>query len=560
MAGFHVQRTVPNWLDGVARLPNGGLVKATEDYQMFREVKEINPALFTVHRMVRDGWQNYDGQYFDWEVGKQCARDWFNAFIDGTFRDAIAPYCDAVSWHNEIWANSQTAEEQAERIQAARAAAYIWNNEYRHTFSNDIKLIIGEAAIGNWMPREVALRAIDSDNLLGYHPYDYWRNKVRGDEGFIAATSMLWDSMEYEWGLRPTWVFTEAGPFEAAETGWRSPICLDHDRAAYINAMRIWIRDVAQTPAYREGRIKGFALFTTGGGDRWAGFETSQPELNELADMMRIEWHPGTAPPPPPPPPPVDGRGLPRIQYGRVYNVIPQDATEEQAVRIFRLGWNEAKQTSGGSYDDAGVGDLDSRTAILWDIPLDEQATYRDWFAAWYPGVYVQFASGGEPEPAPANTHEIIDIIDDLPVHGTKTYSSRLLSAIETLTIHHTVSPPDRSIESIARYHIDARGWPGIAYHYVITDDGRIYQTNADSTISYHCGNQNGISVGIALQGDFTNAPPPDAQLEATRWLVGKLCNDLQLVDVRPHRNMQGAATACPGNTWEDWFDVLTSP
>lgn len=68
--------------------------------------------------------------------------------------------------------------------------------------------------------------------------------------------------------------------------------------------MRIWIRDVAQTPAYQEGRIKGFALFTTGGGARWAGFETSQPELNELADMIRIEWHPGTAPPPPPPPPP----------------------------------------------------------------------------------------------------------------------------------------------------------------------------------------------------------------------------------------------------------------
>ena len=106
--------------------------------------------------------------------------------------------------------------------------------------------------------------------------------------------------MESVYNTKVDWIFTEAGPFESAITGWRSPICLDHDRAAYINAVRIWIQDVQQTPAYQEGRIKGFALFTTGGGSQWEGFETAQPELNELADMINVEWKPGTAPPPPP--------------------------------------------------------------------------------------------------------------------------------------------------------------------------------------------------------------------------------------------------------------------
>lgn len=556
----HIQRTVPNWLEAIRRLPDGALEKATENYQIFREIKGINPNIFTAHRMVRDSWQHYTGElssgWFDWEAAKSMAHEWFGAFIDQTFFADIAPYCDAVSWHNEIWANSQTEIEQLERISASEAAVHVWNNDYRHLFNRDIKLIIGEAAVGNWMPRRIAELSIESNNLLGYHPYDYWLRKVRGSEGQIAALSMLWDSMEFDWNLEPNWIFTEAGPFEGAETGWRSEPCLQGDRALYIEAVRQWIQDVAQTPAYREGRIRGFALFTTGSpSSQWDSFETSQPELNELADMIRAEWHPGTSPPPPPPPLPYDCKGKPRVQYPRVYNVIPQDTTEERAAEIFRHGWLESKETAGGSYDDAGIGDLDHKTAILWDIPLSKHGEYLSWYAEHYPYTLVLFRGDfGN------SSHEIIDITFDLPKHPTKSYSTRSLDDIETLTIHHTVSPPDRAIESIAEFHISGRDWPGIAYHFVIRDDGSIYQTNMLESISYHCGSSNGYSVGIALQGDFTNAPPPDAQLESARWLVGELCNDLQLVDVRPHREMPGAATQCPGNTWEDWFDVLTCP
>jgi len=117
------------------------------------------------------------------------------------------------------------------------------------------------------------------------------------------------------------------------------------------------------------------------------------------------------------------------------------------------------------------------------------------------------------------------------------------------LTIHHTVSPPDRSIESIAQYHVN-KGWPGIGYHFVIKDDGRIFRVNYLETISYHAGYGNPYSVGIALQGDFTNSPPPNAQLEAVRWLVNKLSGDLLITNVLGHKEMPGAATQCPGNTW----------
>jgi hypothetical protein len=172
---------------------------------------------------------------------------------------------------------------------------------------------------------------------------------------------------------------------------------------------------------------------------------------------------------------------------------------------------------------------------------------------------------GTEPPPTPPPQGVEIDVIvDDLPQHPTKNYSYRDLSDITHLTIHHTVSPPDRPIWGIAQYHVDHHDWPGIGYHYVIGDDGKISQTNYLTTKSYHAGSyaapgdENLFSVGIALQGDFTNAPPPQAQLDAARALVahlrGLLPNPLAVVG---HRQMPGAATACPGATYQDWLPYI---
>lgn len=81
----------------------------------------------------------------------------------------------------------------------------------------------------------------------------------------------------------------------------------------------------------------------------------------------------------------------PSIDYRRTYNVIPADASDERAVEIFLHGWRRARQTAGGSYDDAGIGQLDEKTAVLWDIPEDRRDAYRDFFAHHYPGTRVVF-------------------------------------------------------------------------------------------------------------------------------------------------------------------------
>jgi hypothetical protein len=168
----------------------------------------------------------------------------------------------------------------------------------------------------------------------------------------------------------------------------------------------------------------------------------------------------------------------------------------------------------------------------------------------------------------------LIDVVDQLKKHATLTYASRPLSAITTLTIHHSVSGggsnPLAEVTSIANYHVAPRpnapdGWPGIGYHFCIGANGTIYQVNHLTTKSYHAGSWNAPgdenlwSVGCCLLGNFTDNPPPQAQLDAARSLVAYLKGQLPTIAaVTRHRDMPGAQTQCPGNTSPQWINYVT--
>lgn len=98
-------------------------------------------------------------------------------------------------------------------------------------------------------------------------------------------------------------------------------------------------------------------------------------------------------------PEPTECYGLPREQYTRRYNVYPTWATAERREAIAEICAG-LQQTCGPSYDDAGLGDLDDKTAVLWDIPAAQRAAFLDFFATYYPGTVVEFA-GDSPEPPP---------------------------------------------------------------------------------------------------------------------------------------------------------------
>lgn len=308
---FHFQGLTDGWIDAIRKLPAGSTVKAVMRPDILEVAKANNPKVFTVLRHWDDSLQHYDGN-LSYDVWVNKARHWFSTHVDGTFEARYADGAvDAVSWHNEIWAESQNDHERQERIVATKAAINVWNDEYRPRFAHDITLVVGEAAVGNSMPAEIAKLAYENDCLLGYHPYMAFGAfgappKQRWAEDW-RWLSGRWAYMDEEYravGAYPTWIFTEAGPFQSVMDGWRSSKCLGADANLYVDAIRTWIREIKQTVPYQEGRVKGFHLFTTGGGQKWNEYETRQPEMSRLADMIAVEWTPAVKPPDPPDPKP----------------------------------------------------------------------------------------------------------------------------------------------------------------------------------------------------------------------------------------------------------------
>jgi hypothetical protein len=87
---------------------------------------------------------------------------------------------------------------------------------------------------------------------------------------------------------------------------------------------------------------------------------------------------------------PASGRGQPRVQYAREYWVVNSNATRADFLRVVRQAYANGRRTVGFSYDDAGIGNLDTRHVVVWGNEFADQVL-RDWYSQHYPGVTVEF-------------------------------------------------------------------------------------------------------------------------------------------------------------------------
>lgn len=92
-------------------------------------------------------------------------------------------------------------------------------------------------------------------------------------------------------------------------------------------------------------------------------------------------------------------RGRPRIQYERYYVLLPPGANKEWASAAVEATWDDHRYTIGGSADDAGIGDLDSRIVLAvnpeqWGGP----EVLRNFFSEHYPGVRYRSVQAQSPE------------------------------------------------------------------------------------------------------------------------------------------------------------------
>lgn len=89
-------------------------------------------------------------------------------------------------------------------------------------------------------------------------------------------------------------------------------------------------------------------------------------------------------------------KGTPRIQYARTYLLMHPEADETWVKMVAEVAWDARRYTIGGSADDAGIGDLDHKRAIIIrpeDWPGGEDGI-REFFEEYYPGTDLVMMPG----------------------------------------------------------------------------------------------------------------------------------------------------------------------
>ena len=146
-------------------------------------------------------------------------------------------------------------------------------------------------------------------------------------------------------------------------------------------------------------------------------------------------------------------------------------------------------------------------------------------------------------------------IIDKIGKYKTRDWHQRKPSEIRYITIHHSAikstnnQNDEETLKTIKKHH-QAKGWPGLSFHYVITKNGKIYQINKHEDITWH-DRVNRDSIGIVLDGYFHephNETPTKEQLKSLKNLLYKLRKDLAIHSKNVISHRERSSTDCPGD------------
>lgn len=139
--------------------------------------------------------------------------------------------------------------------------------------------------------------------------------------------------------------------------------------------------------------------------------------------------------------------------------------------------------------------------------------------------------------------------------------------SVKVIAVHHTAVKVDgdsrsgaERVRALYAYHANNRGWGDVGYHYLVDEDGKIYEGKAggEYVVGGHAYCNNIGTVGVALLGNFEEEQPTQKQLKALQWLLTDIADtyDIDLgknvkfhgktmPPVVGHRDL--VSTECPG-------------
>lgn len=136
------------------------------------------------------------------------------------------------------------------------------------------------------------------------------------------------------------------------------------------------------------------------------------------------------------------------------------------------------------------------------------------------------------------------------------------MGAVGSITVHHTgidhraYGTADLLVvQRIEHHHRDRLGWACVGYHFLIGDDGTIYEGRPLALQGAHVRDWNHGNIGLSLMGDFRFRRPSEAQLASLRWLLERLRREHAVAVDRVWGHRDLAATDCPGDRLYGWLD-----
>lgn len=129
--------------------------------------------------------------------------------------------------------------------------------------------------------------------------------------------------------------------------------------------------------------------------------------------------------------------------------------------------------------------------------------------------------------------------------------------SIYRMTVHHTVSANGLTdmpaeLRQIQSFHMDTRGWCDVGYHFLVGQDGKVYQGRVETLLGAHVGGNNTGNGGISYIGTFTSVAPSQAMFDAGASIIRSISATYGVAidssNIKGHRDY--SATACPGDTF----------
>lgn len=111
-------------------------------------------------------------------------------------------------------------------------------------------------------------------------------------------------------------------------------------------------------------------------------------------------------------------------------------------------------------------------------------------------------------------------------------WARRYSKEIKQIVVHHTALEAQHDgrtgaekMRALYDYHANNRGWGDVGYHYIIDDEGNIYEgrSGGDYVVGGHAYCNNVGTIGIAMMGNFEIEKPTNEQLTSLRWLINEL-------------------------------------